>query len=97
MKWVKATTTEGNEHYVNLEALPAMLRTKVRDPQDETGEKMIDATIIFLGGIAIDGGGAVRYATTFLVETPEQLLGLPEVQPEEPKPKRLKAVKGGRR
>lgn len=104
MHWVKATTSDGGHQYVNLDAMTAMFRTKVKDPKDIAKGKSIEdareieATILFHGGMAVSPDGRQVYTTSSVEETPEQLLGLPLVEPEEPKPKRaLKAVKGGRK
>lgn len=69
MRWVWATTPEGQKAMVNLDAVPSMARTEGKDA----------VTILFLGGVCLLGNGAMVYAQTRVKETPEELLGLPVV------------------
>lgn len=72
-QWVKATTPDGRPAWVNIAAVPTMMRAN-----DDL------STIIFLGGVTAmverspDGGNkqGIRYATTMVQESPEQLIAM---------------------
>lgn len=75
MRWVEATRPDGKKCHVNLDAIPSM---------DRNGAKIDDkdVTLLFLGGIAISVQGNVSYASTAVLETPVELISLPEISPE---------------
>lgn len=86
MHWIKATTPQDGECWINLAAIPTMFRAA-------------DATILFLGGVSHKPDGQVQYATTAVKETPEQLLAMPrwEKPAEVPAPAVLAEAKAKRR
>lgn len=68
MHWIKATTPDGREQYLNLANVFSML---------SDGK----STMIFVGPLAVDSTGAMRYSTTATKETPEELLAMAPVVP----------------
>ncbi len=73
MNWVKATGPKGQDVYINLDAIPTMMRAD-------------EVTTLYLGGIAMTrnpetGKPEFIYANTQVMEAPEVLVGLPRVVP----------------
>ena len=72
MHFVWATAVNGDKVPVNLEHVATMLRGK--------NDKGVEATSLFYGHIAVSVQGAVTYANTQVLETPEQLFTLPRIE-----------------
>ena len=73
MKWVEATLHDSDDRvYLNLDAIPQMSVQNISGEDGEIAHK--DVTVVFLGGIAATIQGNFVYATTYVKESPEELI-----------------------
>ena len=72
MHWVWATGVGGDKVAVNLDLVASVARVKT--------DKGDNATALFFGSIAVNVQGQAHYGNTQVLETPEQLFQLPQVE-----------------
>lgn len=72
MHWVQITAPDGLPAIINLDAIVGMGTTG-------TG----DGTLLFTGGLAINGNGQFVHATLAARETPGEILALPAIDPKD--------------
>lgn len=74
MRWIRATGINNEPVYINMAAVQTMMRA----PNGKS-------TMLYLGGMALremgEGPPQVHYANTQVLESPEQLLAMPVVDP----------------
>jgi len=75
MHWVWATGVNGDKVPINLELIATMMRGKALDNQKIER----DATLLFYGTVAVGMQGPI-YASTAVLETPEQIFALPRIE-----------------